>query len=122
MQAGPNQTKSPAVMAKFISREQVRQRKLRPKISLTDPQIQRLVEGLRFCDLLSLYLCSGAPESIEFPQQMNGKNIVLTRTANEECKIAPFPFIADQIFYISALRHPKTKAQSSGSFILKVTG
>jgi hypothetical protein len=122
MQAGSNQQKSPAAMAKFISQEQARQRKLRPKISIADQQIQRLVEGLRFCDLLSLYLCSGAHESIEFPQQIGGKNIVLTRTAENECTLAPFPFSADEIFYISALRHPKKKDQSSGSFFLKVVG
>jgi hypothetical protein len=35
--------------------------------------------------------------------------------------MSPFPFVADEIFGISALRHPKLKEQSSARFFLKVT-
>src|SRR5437868_6289274 len=101
-----NRDKAPALISKFVSNEELRQKKLRPKIALSDAEIQRLVEGLRFCDLLSLYLCSGASESVEFPQKTEGKNIMLERTGNDQCSIIPFPFASDEIFGISALRHP----------------
>jgi hypothetical protein len=116
-----NRDKAPVLINKFVEKEELRQKKLRPKIALTDPELQRLVEGLRFCDLLSLYLCSGAPESIEFPQKADGKNIMLERTGSDQCTMSPFPFVADEIFGISALRHPKLKEQSSARFFLKVT-
>jgi hypothetical protein len=38
-------------------------------------QIESLVDLLQFCDLLSLYLCAGAAEPAEFPQQFRGKTI-----------------------------------------------
>jgi hypothetical protein len=116
-----NHDKAPALISKFVASEELRQKKLRPKISLPDAEIQRLVEGLRFCDLLSLYLCSGASESIEFPQKTGGKNIVLERTGNDQCSMSPFPFATDEIFGVSALRHPKLKEQSSSRFFLKVS-
>ena len=116
-----NRDKAPALISKFVANEELRQKKLRPKIALSDAEIQRLVEGLRFCDLLSLYLCSGASESIEFPQMIEGKNIILERTGNDQCSMNPFPFMADEIFGISAIRHPKLKEQSSARFFLKLT-
>jgi hypothetical protein len=116
-----NRDKAPALISRFVEKEELRQKKLRPKIVLSDAETQRLVEGLRFCDLLSLYLCSGATESIEFPQQAGGKNIVLERTANDQCRMSPFPFAAEEIFGISALRHPRLKEQSSARFFLKVS-
>ncbi|MCU1284228.1 MAG: hypothetical protein JWO13_578 [Acidobacteriales bacterium] len=116
------QAKGSPAISKFIANEEARQKKLRPKIKLADAELQRLVDGLRFCDLLSLYLSCGAQESIEFPQAVAGKPILLTRTAENECSMAPFPFTSDQIFSISAIRHPKPKGQSSSVFYLKVTG
>jgi hypothetical protein len=116
-----NRDKAPALISKFVANEELRQKKLRPKIALSDAEIQRLVEGLRFCDLLSLYLCSGASESVEFPQKAGDKNIMLERTGNDQCSMSPFPFAAEEIFGISALRHPKLKEQSSARFFLKVT-
>jgi len=89
--------KSPELMAKFVAKEESRQKKLRPKIAMADAALNRMVEGLRFCDLLSLYLCSGAQESIEFPQKIAGKNIVLKRTGYDDCSLAPCPFAADEI-------------------------
>jgi Protein of unknown function (DUF3891) len=117
--------KSPELMSKFVAKEESRQKKLRPKIALADAELQRMVDGLRFCDLLSLYLCSGAQDSIEFPQKIADKNVVLKRTSHDECSLAPSPFAADEIFGISAIRHPKLPKltdQSSARYFLKVTG
>jgi hypothetical protein len=116
-----NRDKAPALMSKFVANEEVRQKKLRSKIALSDEEIEKLVEGLRFCDLLSLYLCSGAPDSIEFPQNVAGKKITLERKGSDQCSMSPFPFASEEIFGISALRHPKLKEQSSARFFLKVS-
>jgi hypothetical protein len=116
-----NNAKAPELMNKFVAKEEQREKRLRAKIKMPDQELQRLVEGLRFCDLLSLYLCSGATQSIEFPQKISGKNIFLKRSGDDECSVTPFPFDSDEIFGISAIRHPKQKDQSGARFFLKVT-
>lgn len=110
-------------MTAFVKQEAARQRKLRPKIELKDEDFQRLVDGLRFCDLLSLYICMGILEPVVFPQQIQQLSIVVTPTGLDTLAIEPSPFAAEQeAFSVSALRHPRTKSVSSATFLCKVAG
>ena len=106
-------------MDKFIAQEDSRQRKIRPTLTQTDDELKSLVEAIRFCDLLSLYLCCGAEDDVQFSQVLEGKNIVLQRRGNS-CTLSPFPFEREEIFQVQALRHPKTKNVSSAAFHLKM--
>ncbi len=45
------------------------------EVAALSPEIEALIDLLQFCDLLSLYLCSGARHAAEFPQQFRGRTI-----------------------------------------------
>jgi hypothetical protein len=113
---------SAKLMAQFISQEDARQAKLRPKVSLQNAALARLVNGLRFCDLLSLYLCAGIQVKCEFPQQIQLDSIVVTPAGEDTFKLQPTPFSRPEVFSFSALRHPRTKTVSSATFLCKITG
>ena len=50
---------------------------------------------LQFCDLLSLYLCCGAREAVEFPQSFGGRPLRLEpQSGDAACSISPSPFAA----------------------------
>src|SRR5438270_11963940 len=88
--------------ARFIAQETARQQKLRPKIGLVDAAIQRLVEGLRFCDLLSLYLCAGLTEIVEFPQQFQQHSFTIRPAGHRSFRLSPSPFAEDETFSFAA--------------------
>ena len=107
-------------MARFIAQEDARQAKLRPKLRASDTELQRLVDGLRFCDLLSLYICAGISDTVEFPQRIQSVGIVLGRVDEHTLRISPSPFVREEVFSFAALRHPRTKLISSASFALRI--
>lgn len=59
-----------AILQRFDQREAARMDRLLPAAKLTAAQVAMLVDVLQFCDLLSLYLCCGATEEVEFPQKL----------------------------------------------------
>ncbi len=54
----------------FIGEEERRHERLLKLQSRTDEEVSYWTGVLRFCDLLSLYLCCGAQDEVEFPEQM----------------------------------------------------
>src|SRR5205823_151675 len=62
----------------FLGNEERRQKKLTLLQPLGHQDLELLTDLLQFCDLLSLYLCSGAQENVIFPEyfgaQMRIKN------------------------------------------------
>lgn len=120
-QVDENQAKASA-MAAFVQQEEARQKKLRPKIALESAIIERQVDGLRFTDLVSLYLCAGLTEPVILPQQFQQHNFVMATTDQGIHRLQPFPFPTDQTYSVAALRHPRTKSVSSSTFLCKITG
>jgi len=59
----------------FLSEEADRQKHLRGQVSWSAEELRVLVDVLQFCDLLSLYLCCGSREDVEFPQRFSGKAV-----------------------------------------------
>ncbi len=53
----------------FLHHETERRERLGTASSCSSVELDALTTVLQFCDLLSLYLCCGATESVEFPQQ-----------------------------------------------------
>ncbi len=53
----------------FIAREEERSRRLVPLQSRSEKEVEYWIDVLQFCDLLSLYLCCGSQQSVEFPQR-----------------------------------------------------
>jgi hypothetical protein len=75
----------------FLAREAERQRRLQPQSGRSPAELEALLLVLQFCDLLSLYLCCGAGDAVEFPQQFaSGK--VRIRRENQGFVLQPSPF------------------------------
>jgi hypothetical protein len=91
-------------LARFRAQEKERQKKLRTEINFQEQALERLVDALQFCDLLSLYLCSGSKRSVKFDHP----KLTLTRVGDEH-RLDPFPFREHQQFSFSAMRHPAAR-------------
>ena len=89
----------------FLGHEAEQRRRLMHKTGHSEDEIRSLVDVLQLCDLLSLYLCCGAVEDVEFPQQFQGHTILLRRDG-EMCRTDPPIFGAGVSLGVSARRHP----------------
>jgi hypothetical protein len=59
-----------------------------------EPEVVRLsLPVLQFCDLLSLHLCSNAPQPVEFPQDFGGGRVILRRQGSRVA-LSPSPLAA----------------------------
>lgn len=94
----------------FLGQEAERRSGLAAKTGHSEEEISSLVDVLQFCDLLSLYLCCGAVEDVEFPQQFEGRTIHLRRDG-EMCRTDPPIFHAGVSLGVSARRHPPSELE-----------
>jgi Protein of unknown function (DUF3891) len=67
----------------FLSDEQGRERRLLSQCGIGPELIERLIAMLQFCDLLSLHICSNAPQPVEFPQDFGCGRISLHRQESD---------------------------------------
>src|SRR5258707_8577383 len=58
---------------RFLKNETARQRQLAAKQNHSVQELELLTDVLQFCDLLSLYVCSGARDNVEFPEYFSMK-------------------------------------------------
>lgn len=94
----------------FLSRETARQKRLASKQARNAGELELLTDVLQFCDLLSLYICSGARDSVQFPEYFG----VAARLSlvEKSYKLDP-PLVASGMpFTVARLRHPATKEKS----------
>lgn len=78
---------------KFLSDEQRREQRLLSASHADLQALERLIAALQFCDLLSLHLCSNAPQPVEFPQDFGEGRIGLQREGS--CvTLSPTPLAA----------------------------
>ena len=102
----------------FVEKEAVRQSKLAAKQARNEKELELLTDLLQFCDLLSLYICAGAQDNVEFPECFGAK-LRLTVQA-EGYRLDP-PLIAPGTrFSVAALRHPGTKEVSGMEIEIKI--
>jgi len=81
------------VFREFLEREEARQQRLLPRCAYPPQELDRLLEVLQFCDLLSLYLCSGAQQEVEFPQRLTARTVHIGRAPGEDFyRLDPSPF------------------------------
>jgi hypothetical protein len=98
-------------LQQFVEHEQQRRKKLAAKQRRSTEELESLTDLLQFCDLLSLYICCGARESVEFPECFGAK---LRLTVEEEkYKLDPPLLEPGAEFAFAALRYPETKEISS---------
>lgn len=98
----------------FLAAEARRQKKLMIKQSRTTEELERLTDVLQFCDLLSLYLCSGAQDDVEFPEYFGVK--ARLRVSGDHYRCVPAVLKSGPPFAIAALRYPHSKAESAREF------
>ncbi|HSS96973.1 MAG TPA: DUF3891 family protein [Terriglobales bacterium] len=71
------------VLTTFVEREISQQEELREQQNRDAKEINLLVDVLQFFDLLSLYICCGSKENVEFPQRFNQKMFRAYREADK---------------------------------------
>lgn len=79
----------------FASRERLRQEQLLARDGRSVAAAERLVTILQFCDLLSLYLCSGATRPAVFPQAIfenTDLRVRIQSTGGGAFTLTPSPF------------------------------
>ncbi len=82
-----------ARMRFFLRNEVERQRRLKSTAACDGRELERLLLVLQFCDVLSLYLCAGAGEAVEFPHRFDAGTIRMHRE-NQAFVLDPSPFRA----------------------------
>lgn len=79
----------------FTEREHRRQQRLLAHCTYSAPQLDSWLAVLKFCDLLSLYLCSGAAEEVQFPVSLAGRLVRISRAPDGNLyRLDPSPFQA----------------------------
>lgn len=97
-------------LQEFLDSEAKRQKKLSAKQDRSAEELEGLTNVLQFCDLMSLDLCSGAQEKVEFPEYF-GVKVKLT-PSNESFRLQPSIILPGREFSVAALRHPAIKGES----------
>ena len=99
------------LLAAFLESEQKRQERLLGAHSRQE--FEFLTDVLQFCDVLSLYLCCGATQDVEFSQRFRPEPIRLRREAARSsnqaavCHFDPSPFAGGGVdLAVSARRYP----------------
>ncbi len=100
----------------FLESEQARQQELLGGYSREE--FEFLTDVLQFCDVLSLYLCCGAVQDVEFSQRFGTKPIRLQREATRDqaavCRFEPTPFTGGGVdLAVLARRYPADREPST---------
>jgi hypothetical protein len=107
-----------AKLTRFVEDESRRQSQLAAKQERGPAELERLADVLQFCDLLSLYVCSGARSRAEFPEYF-GMKVHLT-VEGETYRLDPPVLEPGTKFMVAALRHPATQGISGQQITLTV--
>jgi hypothetical protein len=105
-------------VARFLEQETIRQRQLAAKQNHSIQELESLTDVLQFCDLLSLYVCSGARDSVEFPEYFGTKARVTVEA--DGYKLQPSLIEPGTEFKVAALRHPATKEVSGQEIEIRI--
>jgi uncharacterized protein DUF3891 len=93
----------------FIQNEAERQEHLLEHDPGPPDQVRVLTDVLQFCDLLSLYLCCGAVDAIEFPQKF-GRHALRLKREGEMHRLEPAIFGPGVSLGVTARRYPLSGA------------
>jgi hypothetical protein len=112
-----SQDDSPA-MESFLQNEAARQAKLAARQEHTPEELESLTDVLQFCDLLSLYVCCGAQQNVEFPEYFGVKARLTVEAKNY--RLDPILIEPGTEFVVAALRHPATKEASGKEIEIRI--
>jgi hypothetical protein len=94
----------------FLQNEAARQKQLAAKQQCTPKELEALTDVLQFCDLLSLYVCCGARQNVEFPEYFGIKVRLTVKT--DSYSLDPIVLEPGTEFSVAALLHPATRDAS----------
>ncbi len=98
----------------FIAREEKRERRLLGLQTRSEREVEYWTDVLQFCDLLSLYLCCGSEESVEFPQRIGPKGEMIKLQLQDGVNVlSPSPFAQEVEFSLEAQPWPADIRKSS---------
>jgi hypothetical protein len=102
----------------FLQKEAARQAQLAARQEHTREELEALIDVLQFCDLLSLYVCCGARQNVEFPEYF-GIKVRLTVKAHSYT-VDPMLIEPGTEFVVAALRHPATKEATGQEIEIRI--
>ncbi len=109
LESGIDGAEDCGLLVAFLHSEQERQKRLLGGRSREE--LEFLTDALQFCDVLSLYLCCGATQDVEFRQSFGPTPIRLRREAARTpdqaavCRFEPSPFSEGGVDVAVAARH-----------------
>src|SRR5579864_1548698 len=106
------------VEACFVQNESARQAKLAAKQKYTAKELEILTDVLQFCDLLSLYVCCGAQQNVEFPEYFGIKARLTVQP--DSYTLDPILIEPGTEFAVAALRHPVTHEASGREITISI--
>ncbi|MGB8130336.1 MAG: DUF3891 family protein [Candidatus Angelobacter sp.] len=106
------------IVARFLKNEAARQVKLAAKQQYSAEELESLTDALQFCDLLSLYVCCGARQNVEFPEYFGMKARLTVEL--DSYRVDPILIEPGTKFIVAALRHPATKEASGKEIEIKI--
>jgi Protein of unknown function (DUF3891) len=102
----------------FLQNEAARQARLAAKQERTPEELETLTDVLQFCDLLSLYVCCGARQNVEFPEYFGIKARLTVE--DKSYRLDPILIEPGTVFVVAALRHPATKEASGKEIEIRI--
>ncbi len=91
----------------FLASEEQRQSRLIRLQNRTEKEVQYWTDVLQFCDLLSLYLCCGSEESVEFPQRIGpGGGTIKLQVRDGVFVLTPQVFVEEGELSVEARPYP----------------
>ncbi len=94
-------------VGEFLAAEEQRQERLLRLQSRGKREVKYWTDVLQFCDLLSLYLCCGSEESVEFPQRIGpGGQTIRLQLKDGMFVLSPSLFAKEVEFSVEAHPYP----------------
>lgn len=98
------------IVEKFIAQEAAREAKLVTRQQRSGDELDGLTDVLQFCDLLSLYICCGSQEKVEFPEYFGVKMKASVDAGGY--RLDPQIVEPGEKLRVAALRHPSQKGMT----------
>ena len=105
----------------FIAHEEQRERRLMQLQNRSEKEVDYWTDVLQFCDLLSLYLCCGSQENVEFPQRIGPKGETIRLQVQDGIIVLfPSPFAREIEFSLHAQRYPSERQDAATKLTWKM--
>jgi hypothetical protein len=114
--AGRDSSGARSQLKDFLDDETERQQELAALQKRTEKELEALTDVLQFCDLLSLYICCGAQNAVEFPDCCGTK--VRLHVEGNNYRSDPALVTESTQFSLAALRHPATRQVSGQEIVI----